>query len=223
MLSTLVLAAALIGPETGFTALFNGTDLHGWQGDTVGYQAINGTISVAPGAVDPGAEGNTSPGFLYTTGQWDNFELRFEFKLTPGANNGLALRWSGQGNPAYDGMEVQILDNPHPSYAKLKAYQYHGSVYGVAAARRGCLRPTGEWNDETVICDGPRVTVILNGHVITDVNIQEALQQGTLDGQHHPGLGRTGGHIGFCGHGSAVAFRAIRIRPLTSPAPDQSD
>ena len=111
-------------------------------------------------------------------------------------------------------MEVQILDNGHPSYANLKPWQYHGSIYGVAAARRGCLKPTGEWNDETVICDGRRITVILNGHVLVDVDLDEVTREGTIDGRPHPGLARPSGYIGFCGHGSAVSFRNIRIRPL---------
>ena len=209
MLHALLVATALVGPETGFTALFDGTSLKGWQGDTVGYQVVDSTIAVVPSAT-----GGTNPGFLFTQQPWDNFELRFEFKLTPGANNGLALRWPGKGDPAYEGMEVQILDNGHPSYANLKPWQYHGSIYGVAAARRGCLKPTGKWNDETVICDGRRITVILNGHVLVDVDLDEVTRAGTIDGRPHPGLAHPSGYIGFCGHGSAVSFRNIRIRPL---------
>ncbi len=209
MLNALLLSAALVGPETDFTALFDGTTLNGWQGDTVGYQVVDGTI-----AVRPAAKGRSGPGFLYTTEPWADFELRFEFKLTPGANNGLAVRWPGEGDPAYQGMELQILDNTHPSYANLKPWQYHGSIYGVAAARRGFLKPTGDWNDETVICDGRRITVILNGHVLVDANLDEASTPATLDGRPHPGLSRTDGYIGFCGHGSEVAFRNIRIRKL---------
>lgn len=209
MLSALLLTLSLCGTEPGFTPLFNGTDLQGWTGDTVGYLARAGELVVVP----PGPSGK-GPGHLYTTGTWDDFELRFEFKLTPGANNGLAIRAPGTGDPAYSAMEVQILDNTHPTYARLKPWQYHGSVYGIAPARRGFLRPTGAWNDETVICDGHRITVVLNGHVIVDVDLEQAARDGTLDGKLHPGMLRPGGHIGFCGHGSEVAFRNIRIREL---------
>jgi hypothetical protein len=217
MLFMLIVSAALIGssarsapPETGFTSLFNGHDLSGWTGDTVGYRVIDHAICVQP----PRA-GQAGPGFLYTDDSYANFELRFEFQLSPGANNGLAIRAPGTGNPAYAAMELQILDNTHPQYAALKPWQYHGSIYGVAEARRGFLKPTGHWNDETVICDGRRITVILNGHVLVDVDLDEVSRDGTIDGKKHPGLARASGLIGFCGHGSEVAFRAIRIRPLT--------
>ena len=196
-------------PETSFTSLFNGHDLSGWTGDTVGYQVIDHAI-----VVRPPQQGQAGPGYLYTKDTWTDFEFRFEFQLSPGANNGLAIRSPGTGNPAYAAMELQILDNPHPSYATLKPWQYHGSIYGVAAARRGFLKPAGQWNDETVICDGRRITVILNGHVLLDVNLDEVSRDGTLDGRPHPGLARANGVIGFCGHGSEVAFRNIRIRPL---------
>ncbi|MCH2136515.1 MAG: DUF1080 domain-containing protein [Phycisphaerales bacterium] len=220
MFAACLAGLALIGAERGFTPLFNGTDLEGWMGDTTGYLAQAGEIRVAP----QGASGK-GPGFLYTKGTWGDFELRFEFKLTPGANNGLAIRAPGTGNPAFDAMEVQILDNTHPMYATLKPWQYHGSIYGVAAARRGFLKPVGEWNDETVICDGDRVTVILNGHVLLDADLAEARSNGTVDGQAHPGLNRPSGHLGFCGHGSEVAFRNIRIRPLApaSAPPPSTD
>lgn len=213
MVSSFLLMLSLCGVEVGFTPLFNGTNLHGWKGDTVGYRAEAGELVVVP----PGPS-NSGPGHLYTTDTFDDFELRFEFKLTPGANNGLAIRSPGIGDPAYSGMEIQILDNSHPTYAQLKPWQYHGSVYGIAPARRGFLRPAGQWNDETVICDGHRVTVVLNGHVIVDVNLKRAAEVGTIDGNAHPGMLRPGGHIGFCGHGSAVAFRNIRIRPLEPSA-----
>jgi len=221
MLSSLLLVLSLCGTEPGFISLFNGTDLQGWTGDTVGYRAQGGELIVVP----PGPSGS-GPGHLYTSGTWNDFELRFEFKLTPGANNGLAIRAPGTGDPAYSGMEVQILDNTHPQYARLKPWQYHGSVYGIAPARRGFLRPVGQWNDETVICDGHRITVILNGHVIVDVDLKRVASDGPIDRKVHPGMLRPGGHIGFCGHGSAVAFRNIRIRPLepsTAPTPPGRD
>jgi hypothetical protein len=111
-------------------------------------------------------------------------------------------------------MELQILDNDADIYKHLKPYQYHGSIYGVVPARRGFLRPTGEWNEEVVVVKGTRVKVILNGETITDADIKEASINGTMDHNEHPGLKRTSGHIGFLGHGDVVRFRNIRILPL---------
>ncbi|MCT4590081.1 MAG: DUF1080 domain-containing protein [Carboxylicivirga sp.] len=190
----------------GFVSLFNGTDLNGWIGNKTDYQVENGEIVIIPK--------NSGHGNLYTEKEYADFIYRFEFKLTPGANNGLGIRAPLEGDAAYEGMELQILDNTASVYANLKPYQYHGSVYGVIAAKRGYLKPVGEWNTEEVIVNGTRVKVILNGEVIVDGDIVEASANGTKDGKNHPGLKRSKGHIGFLGHGSEVYFRNIRIKEL---------
>jgi HEAT repeat protein len=187
----------------GFAPLFNGRDLEGWTGDTSGYAAEDGKIVIHP---DRGS------GNLFTVKEYADFVLRFEFKLTPAANNGLGVRAPLEGDAAYGGMEIQILEDGSPVYWSLKPYQYHGSVYGVVAARRGVLRPPGEWNTEEVAVKGRRVTVVVNGIIIVDADIDEASAGGTLDGRDHPGLKRESGHIGFLGHGSIVEFRRIRIK-----------
>jgi hypothetical protein len=119
-----------------------------------------------------------------------------------------------EGDAAYVGMELQILDNTAAIYADLEPYQYHGSVYGVIPARRGFLRPVGEWNYEEVTIRGTRIKVVLNGATIVDGNIAEAIEKGTIDGKDHPGLKNSKGYIGFLGHGSVVRFRSLRIKEL---------
>ncbi len=136
--------------------------------------------------------------------------------MTPGANNGLGIRTPLESNAAYAGMELQILDNTADQYKDLKPYQYHGSIYGVAPAKRGFLKPVGEWNTEEVIARGKRIMVKLNGHTIVDADIGPAIESGAMDGQEHPGLKRTSGHIGFMGHGSRVEFRNLRIKECSS-------
>jgi hypothetical protein len=111
-------------------------------------------------------------------------------------------------------MELQILDSEADMYKNLQPYQYHGSIYGVVPARRGYLRPIGEWNEEVVVVKGTRIKVILNGETITDADIKEPSINGTMDHKEHPGLKRTTGHIGFLGHGDVVRFRNIRVLPL---------
>ena len=113
-------------------------------------------------------------------------------------------------------MELQILDNDAPVYKNLKEYQYHGSVYGVIPAKRGHLKPMGEWNYQEVIADGDNIKIILNGTTILDGNIREASKNGTatMDGKNHPGLLNKSGHIAFLGHGSVVKFRNIRVKEL---------
>lgn len=190
----------------GFVTLFNGKNLDGWIGNKTDYMVEDGTIVIYP---DKGGHGN-----LYTEKEYSDFNFRFEFKLTPGANNGLGIRTPLKGDAAYIGMELQILDNTASIYKNLKEYQYHGSVYGVIPAKRGYLKPIGEWNSQEVIAKGPNIKVILNGTIIVDGNIEEASKNGTIDGKKHPGLKQTKGHIGFLGHGSVVRFRNIRIKDL---------
>ncbi len=191
----------------GFVSLFNGTSLEGWQGNLTDYFPENGEMVVNP---KRGGHGN-----IYTDKEYSDFVLRFDFQLTPGANNGLGIRAPLQGDAAYVGMELQILDNSAPIYANLHEYQYHGSVYGVIPAKRGFQNPVGEWNSEEVIVKGSKIKVILNGETILDGDIKEASKNGTLDGKDHSGLLRDKGYIGFLGHGSNLKFRNLRIKDLS--------
>lgn len=192
----------------GYKVLFDGSNMFEWVGNTTDYTLNNGTITLVP---SKGSGGN-----LYTKDEYDNFIFRFEFMLTPAANNGLGIRTPMEGDAAYVGMELQILDNEHAIYSNLKEYQYHGSVYGVIPAKRGYLKPTGEWNYQEVIANGDYIKITLNGEVILEGNIREASKNGTktIDNQEHPGLLNKKGHIGFLGHGSEVKFRNIRIKEL---------
>jgi hypothetical protein len=189
----------------GFVPLFNGRDMTGWTGNTNGYYAKDGMM-----ICDPKKAG----GNVYTADEYSNFTLRFDFKLTPGANNGLGIRAPLTGDAAYVGMEIQILEDSHPKYAGLQPYQFHGSIYGVVPAKRDCLKPVGEWNTEEVTARGRQVTVKVNGKTIVDADIDKASTPQTMDHRDHPGLKRDKGHIGFLGHGDYLEFRNIRIKTL---------
>lgn len=194
--------------KEGYKVLFDGTNMFNWTGNTSEYVTEDGNLAMIP---KPGQGG----GNLYTKEEFSDFIFRFEFQLTPGANNGLGIRTPLEGDAAYVGMELQILDNDAPMYKDLHVYQYHGSVYGTLPAKRGYLKPTGEWNYQEVIVKGPKIKVILNGNVILNGDITDARKNGTPDKQKHPGLMRESGHIGFLGHGSPLKFRNIRIKDLT--------
>ena len=198
-------AAPAGGAEEGFVALFDGKTLDGWQGAVDGHLVVDGEIHSKPGV----------GGNLLTTKDYGDFVLRFDFKLTPGANNGLGIRAPAMGDAAFAGMELQILDDGHPKYAGLQPWQVHGSIYGVAAAERGCLKPVGEWNSEEVTVRGSLVKVVVNGKTIIDADTG-AFRDGapTPDGKSHPGLSRMMGRIGFLGHGDEVHFRNIRLQEL---------
>ena len=196
--------AQKVAKEKDFVSLFNGENLDGWVGNKSSYRAENGMI-----VIDPKGEGG---GNLYTESEYGDFNLRFEFQLTPGANNGLGIHTPLEGDAAYVGKELQILDNTASKYEDLEVYQFHGSVYGVIPAKKGFLKPVGEWNEQEVIVNHPKIKIILNGAVILEGDYLEASKNGTLDQKEHPGLKRNRGHIGFLGHGDVVHFKNIRIK-----------
>jgi HEAT repeat protein len=201
--------------EEGFVPLFNGIDLTGWTGNKVDYFAQEGMM-----VCQPSGQGS---GNLFTEKEYSDFILRFEFQLTPGANNGLGIRTPLTGDAAYVGMELQILDNEAAIYANLQPYQYHGSVYGVIPAKLGFLKPIGEWNIQEVEAIGNRIKITLNGEVILDGDLAEASKNGTetIDKRKHPGLLNKSGYIGFLGHGSPLKFRNLRIKDLAAQTNDK--
>jgi len=185
--------------KEGFVSLFDGKTLDGWQGDVKGYPVENGTIV---------CKGDN----LFTAKEYANFVFRFEFKLPPAGNNGVGIRTPLKGDAAYAGMEIQILDDDHPSYKDLQPYQFHGSIYGVVPAKRGSLKPVGQWNREEIVADGSHIKVTLNGKVIVDADLSKIDK--TMDHQQHPGLHNAKGYVGWLGHGDPVAFRNVRIKTL---------
>ncbi len=187
--------------EEGFVSLFDGKTLKGWVGDTKGYIVEDGKLVCAPG------------GKLMTDKDYSDFVFRFEFNVPPGGNNGVGIRAPVSGNSAYNGMEIQILDDTHEKYKGwLKDYQHHGSIYGVVPAKTGFRKPAGEWNSEEIMADGSRIKVTLNGHVIVDADLDKI--EKAADGKEHPGLHNKTGRIGFLGHGDRVEFRNIRIKEI---------
>jgi len=195
--------------EPGFTPLFDGKSLDGWQGGLEGYAIQDESIVSQP-------KGSRN---LATVKEYGNFHLKFEFKLTPGANNGIGIRIPAEVegerlDPAFKGIELQVIDDTAERYKDIKEWQPHGSVYCVVAAKTGFLKPPCEWNSEEIIADRKHITVILNGETIVDADVEKASENGTLDGKDHPGLKRESGHICFCGHGAEVWFRNLRIKEL---------
>ena len=152
---------------------------------------------------------------IHTTEEFSDFVARLEFKLPPGGNNGLALRYAGTGDAAYTGWcESQVLDDHYEQVTgeKIDPRQAHGSAYGMIAAARGYQRPAGEWNFEEVTVRGSTLKVELNGTLILEGDL--ALVKESLADRLHPGQTRTSGSFGFAGHNDPVAFRAIRLLRL---------
>ena len=189
--------------NTGFVSIFNGENFDGWEGPTDNYQINDGVLTCKPG----------KGGTIYTAKEYEDFVVRLEFKLPPGGNNGLAIRYPGSGDTAYVGMtELQVLDSEHPKYAKLDKRQYHGSAYGMIPAARGYLFPAGEWNYQEVTVQGSRIKVELNGSVILDGDVSKVTD--FMGGRPHPGMNLKKGHFGFAGHSDPVEFRNVTLKEL---------
>ena len=154
---------ASLRAQEGFTLLFNGKDLSGWvygqRADGTenrtgkGYQVEGGVLFTT----------KEDGGNLFTAKEYADFVLRFEFKLTENANNGIGIRAPLQGDAAYVGMEIQVLDDSGSEYRNLRPAQYHGSIYQMFPATRGHQKPVGEWNVEEITAKGRQITVKLNG------------------------------------------------------------
>lgn len=205
--------------KEGFVMLFDGTNMDNWQGNLDNYTLIDGAIYVDAAY---GSGGN-----LYTKKKYSDFIYRFEFQfMVEGVNNGVGIRTPMEVDAAYEGMEIQILDHDAPIYRGLREYQQHGSVYGIIPAKRVKFPELGTWNTEEIRAVGDHITVTVNGEVILDGNIREACKghnvspdgganEYTVDHQNHPGLFNKDGYISFCGHGTGIKFRNIRIKDLS--------
>jgi Domain of Unknown Function (DUF1080) len=199
-------SAALVA--SGFAAdvatprsLFNGKDLSGWIGE--GYVVEDGAIVCTP-------QGKN----LMTEATFANFVLEFDFQLPAGGNNGLGIHYPGNGDGAYVGMELQILDNSADQYKDLQENQFHGSLYKLASAKKTGLKPVGEWNRQRVSVLGSALLVELNGEIILRSNLDDL----SVRNPAHEGVKRRAGHIAWFGHGDRVAFRNIQIIEKSLPA-----
>jgi hypothetical protein len=197
------LAGIVLAADEGFVALFDGKTLQGWTlvNSAAGNWVVQDGLLVTKG------EGG---GWLSTEKTYANFVLKLEYRLKPGGNSGVFLRAPHTGDPAYTGMEIQILDDDDPRYKELKPFQYCGSLYGVVAAQRGHTKPAGQWNAMEITADGPKITVKLNGATVVTANVKEHPDAVA----EHPGLERTEGYIGLQSHSEPVEFRNIQLKKL---------
>lgn len=188
--------------KEGHTTVFAGK-LENWAGPVDNYEVKDGALVCKPG----------KGGTIYYNEKLTDFVARMEFKLPPGGNNGLAIRYPGSGDTAYVGMcELQVLDNTAKKYAKLDPRQYHGSAYGITAAERDYQRPVGEWNFQEVTVKGSTITVELNGAIILNTDVSKVTKY--MANSPHPGKMNKDGYFGFAGHSDPVAYRNVSIKKL---------
>lgn len=191
--------------ELGYTSLFNGQDLTGWEGAE---GAAESCWHVQEGLLV--CDGKKGP-WLRTQETYGDFNLRFDYLVSAGGNSGVYVRVPANGlhhrendslPPA--GFEVQLLDDADPKYAQLKPYQYGASVYDICGAEPRVTRPAGQWNSLEINCRGQHVRTVHNGQVVVDITAAS-----------HPllALRQTAGYLGLQNHSTVVKFRNVRIGP----------
>jgi hypothetical protein len=187
--------------EAGFTQIFNGKDLTGWH-------------------VMEHQDWHVDNGILWTEGQggwlrsgkpYGDFIWRFEYRTSKGSNSGMFIRSAEAGNPAFTGIEIQILDDA----GKPASVHSSGSLYGASAPQQNAAKPAGEWNQVEISCLGRQVAVTFNGHKIQDVNLDDAkfahVQERPLTKVPDAG------YLGLQSHTGRVDFRNLRIQ-VVKPA-----
>ena len=198
--AAITLAAGLAGaqgqPNTlthkettqGWTLLFNGKTLDGWEPLATSAPSGTGDWTVDSGAmVCPG----TSSGWLASSNTFTNFELKLQFRGSEKVNSGVFLRSEKEGAPHKTGYELQIWDYQPQGYNT-------GSLVGSLKASPTKLLD-GKWNNYDITADGDHYVIVLNGKTLLDDH----------DSKH------TSGHIGFqCQKDNKIEFRDIRIRSL---------
>jgi hypothetical protein len=190
----------------GFESIFNGKNLDGWAGPVEAVSVKNGAMQWQ----------KNKGGTIYWNRELADFKARLLFKLPPAGNNGLAIRYPGTGNTAYEGMcELQIIDENYDVVkSKIDPRQVHGSAYGMVPAARGYQNPIGEWNFQEVTIQGSRINVELNGTVILDADLSTVNMDTVMAKHPHPGKDRKSGFFGFAGHNDPVEFKDILIKRL---------
>lgn len=190
--------------DDDYEPIFSGKNLKGWGGPIDNYVVAGGSVQCLKG----------KGGTIYYNKELSNFSVRLEFKLPPGGNNGLAIRYPGSGDTAYVGMcELQVLDDSAKKYAKLHPAQYHGSAYAMAPAARGFQRPVGQWNFQEVSVIGTKIVVELNGTIILNTDLAD-VKSPMYDLGKFKGRLRQSGYFGFAGHGDAVSYRNVHLKTL---------
>jgi len=153
--------------------------------------------------------------WLVSEREYGDFILRFEFRLEERGNSGVGLRFPLQGDPAFDGLEVQIVDPRYypPDYS-FEPAELTGGIYKALPPGAQVFKPL-EWNRYEITCLGPRIKVVLNGTLIQDTDLSgetRALERGAPLAERP-----RRGHIGFqelSRGGGHVQIRNAQIKEL---------
>lgn len=160
---------------------------------------------------------------VWTTAEYENFEMDVDFKTDHGTNSGIIVYCSDTADWIPNSIEIQLADDHYPEWSEAKPYERCGAIYGhLAPSLEKTVKTPGEWNHIRVKCTGKYISVILNGKKVIGMDMSEWVSGVTNpDGTEIPAwlpapLAKlpTKGYIGLQGkHGNAgIAFRNFKIR-----------
>ena len=161
---------------------------------------------------------------IWTARDFENFTVDLEFRTAPGTNSGVIVYCSDIANWIPNSVEIQIADDFAEEWAKEPATWHCGAIFGHLAPTKSVVKKPGEWNRFTITCLGQKITVVLNGERVTEMDMSLWTSAKTNpDGSEIPAwLSRpfaelaTKGRIGFQGKhaGAPIFFRNIKIKEM---------
>jgi hypothetical protein len=204
--------------DTGYTSLFDGQTLAGWRTyqnkPADSWTVKDGTLYCKGSTTDK----SDLRADLITTGQYENFDLSFDWKISPQGNSGVMYLVTEEFPAAYlSGPEYQIIDDINFP-AKLEDWQKTGANYAMDAAPTAQPKPVGEWNHTRIVVNKGHVEHWLNGTKVVDYQLwtdEWKQKKATGKWKDTPGYGLSKkGHIALQDHGSEAWFKNIKIREL---------
>jgi hypothetical protein len=216
--AVLLSSAAMAQPNTltaaekaaGWKLLFDGRTLDGWRGFKAA--APDKGWRVKDGALAPDPKTSKD---LISKDQFGDFELTFQWRISPKGNSGVMFHVIEQGDETYEsGPEYQILDNAHGE----PPLQQAASLFALYAPTSDATRPPGDWNQGKITVRHGHVEHWLNGLKVTEYDLGSADFKARVDHskfRQWPQFASSNtGHIALQNHGDAVWFRDLKIRPL---------
>jgi hypothetical protein len=203
----------------GWVQLFNGKSLAGWRGykkpdaSETRWKVVDGLLTIdSNGAGDTHGQRD-----LITNAQYEQFDLRWEWKISQGGNSGVKY-FVIEDQPSAIGHEYQMIDDERHADAKIGPHRQTAAFYDVFPAHDRPVKPAGEWNTSEVIVKGKHVEHWLNGKKVLEYEMESPELAAAVEKSKFKGIDRFSklipGHILVQDHGDAVWFRKIEIRSL---------